>query len=63
MPGEGDEDAWVRALSETIDSQAARSELSRKGIERARSEYAWPIVARNHLEFFSQLLDGSAAQR
>jgi glycosyltransferase involved in cell wall biosynthesis len=59
--GERDEDTWVRAMSELIDDPAARLELSRKGIERARSQYAWPIVARNHLEFFSRLLDGGAA--
>jgi glycosyltransferase involved in cell wall biosynthesis len=58
---ERDEHAWVRAISELIDSAIARSDLSRKGIERARSEYAWPIVARSHLEFFSQLLDGGTA--
>jgi glycosyltransferase involved in cell wall biosynthesis len=61
IAGEHDEEAWVRAMSQLIDNPEARSELSRKGIERARSAYAWPIVARKHLEFFSQLLEGGAA--
>jgi glycosyltransferase involved in cell wall biosynthesis len=58
IAGERDEDAWVRTISELIDSPSARLELSRKGIERARSTYAWPIVAHDHLEFFSRLLEG-----
>jgi glycosyltransferase involved in cell wall biosynthesis len=59
--GEHDEDGWVRTIGELIDSRAARSELSRKGIDRARSNYAWPIVAYHHLDFFSRLLEGDAA--
>jgi glycosyltransferase involved in cell wall biosynthesis len=59
--GEQDEYAWVSAISELIDSQAARLEMSRKGIYRARCEYAWPILARNHLDFFSRLLDCGAS--
>ena len=55
---EHDEDEWVRRIGELIDDSARRAELSRKGIERARSLYAWPVVARAHLEFFSRLLDG-----
>jgi glycosyltransferase involved in cell wall biosynthesis len=57
IAGEHDEDAWVRAIGELIDDSAARAELSRKGLGRARSFYAWPVVARDHLEFFSQLLE------
>src|ERR1019366_8706236 len=59
--GERDEDAWVRASSELIDNRSARVDRSRQGIERARSTYAWSIVAHNHLEFFSQLLEGGSA--
>ena len=59
--GERDEDAWVRAISELIDNRSARVDRSRQGIERARSTYAWSIVAHNHLEFFSQLLEGGSA--
>lgn len=60
---ERDEDGWVRAIGELIDNAATRSELSRKGIARARSTYAWPVVARQHLEFFAQLLDGERSPR
>jgi len=63
IAGECDEDAWVRAIAELIGNPAARAELSRKGIERAHSAYAWPVVARNHLEFFSELLDGEVSRQ
>jgi hypothetical protein len=32
--------------------------LGRRGRERARARYAWPVVARQHLDFFEQLLQG-----
>ncbi len=56
--GERDEDAWVSAIGELIGDPAKRSELSSMGIARAHSTYAWPVVARAHLQFFSELLDG-----
>jgi glycosyltransferase involved in cell wall biosynthesis len=59
IAGEHNEDAWVTAIGDLIDNAANRSELSRMGIERARSTYAWPVVARDHLDFFSQVLDGA----
>jgi glycosyltransferase involved in cell wall biosynthesis len=56
--GERDEDAWVSAIGELIGDPEKRSELSSMGIARAHSTYAWPVVARDHLQFFSELLDG-----
>jgi glycosyltransferase involved in cell wall biosynthesis len=50
---ERDDDAWVKAISELIEDPVRRSELSRMGIARARSRFAWPVVARSHLDFFS----------
>jgi glycosyltransferase involved in cell wall biosynthesis len=60
IAGERDEDAWVSAIGGLIGNPSARAELSSNGIERARSIYAWPIVAKNHLEFFSQLIEAGA---
>lgn len=54
--GEKDEPAWTGALSEVLDSPARRAELRRRGLDRARMVYAWPVVARQHLEFFSDLV-------
>lgn len=56
--GERDEEAWAQSLAELLASPARRAELGRRGLERAHSIYAWPVVARQHLEFFEELLDG-----
>jgi glycosyltransferase involved in cell wall biosynthesis len=56
--GERDEDGWVNTIGELIGDPAKRSELSSMGVARAHSTYAWPVVARDHLQFFSELLDG-----
>ena len=54
---EKDEALWGRALEQLVSDPDQRVELSKRGLERARSVYAWPEVARQHAEFFSQLLD------
>jgi glycosyltransferase involved in cell wall biosynthesis len=54
---ERDEDSWVSAITGLLEDPARRSELSLMGVARARSLYAWPLVARSHLDFFSQFLD------
>ena len=54
---EKDEALWGRALEQLLSDPDQRAELSKRGLERARSVYAWPEVARQHVEFFSQLLD------
>jgi glycosyltransferase involved in cell wall biosynthesis len=53
---EHDECAWIEKLGELIENPDLRAELSRRGLERARTRYSWPNVARQHLEFFDQLL-------
>lgn len=54
--GERDETAWTSGLSELLESPARRAELRSSGLHRARTVYSWPVVARQHLEFFSDLL-------
>ena len=55
--GEKDEAGWVRALAELLESPSRRAELSARGIEHARTKYAWPVIARQHLDFFNELLE------
>lgn len=55
--GERDEEGWARAVGILLESPARRAELSARGLERARSVYAWPHVARQHLNFFEELLN------
>ncbi len=54
---ETDPAAWVAGLASLLDSPARRRELAAAGRERACQRYAWPVVARQHLRFFQQLLD------
>jgi glycosyltransferase involved in cell wall biosynthesis len=56
---ENDHGGWARTLTELSGDLPRRTELRRMGLERARSEYAWPLVARKHLAFFEELLDSS----
>ncbi len=54
---EADIPAWAEAIGRLLESPKLREELGRKGLERAREVYAWPVVARRHLEFFEERLD------
>ena len=53
---EADAPAWTTALANLLESPTARREQSRKGRERALSRFAWPVVARAHLDFFEEVL-------
>ncbi len=49
---EADPAAWTTALAELLESPARRAGLGAAGLARARSVFAWPIIARRHLDFF-----------
>lgn len=53
---EGDVDAWAVALGELLESPARRAELAARGLQRAHSKYAWPVVARQYLDFFEEIM-------
>jgi glycosyltransferase involved in cell wall biosynthesis len=54
---ERDEAAWVRALAGLLDDPAARAGLAARGLARAHTDFAWPVIAGRHLAFFAELLD------
>lgn len=54
--GEKDQSAWVRTLERLIEDKSLRTDLSGRGRVRAEEQFAWPIIARQHLEFFEQLV-------
>jgi glycosyltransferase involved in cell wall biosynthesis len=56
--GEKDEAGWIRAVSDLLEDRPRRLELVVRGRERARAEFAWPVVARRYLDFFESILDG-----
>jgi glycosyltransferase involved in cell wall biosynthesis len=53
---EADHAAWTAALAELLESPERRRALSEKGRERAVTRFAWPVVAREHLDFFESVL-------
>ncbi|MEH2364914.1 MAG: glycosyltransferase family 4 protein [Nostoc sp.] len=55
--GEKDESGWVAAISDLLNSASQRQELAHKGLERSHTFYTWPIVAKQHLQFFNELSD------
>jgi glycosyltransferase involved in cell wall biosynthesis len=55
--GEKDEAGWSHVVTELLQDLGRRQELAARGLERARTEYAWPIIARKHLDFFTELLE------
>jgi glycosyltransferase involved in cell wall biosynthesis len=54
--GEADEAGWCRALTKLLQDPDRCRELAGRGLERARTEFAWPVVARRYLDFFEQVL-------
>ena len=53
---EADDAAWVRTIHGLLADPQRRAGLARRGRDRAVNVYAWPLVARRHLEFFGELL-------
>jgi len=53
---EADGEAWVRAIGDLLTDPQRRRTLSRRGRDRAVGVYAWPLVARRHLDFFAELI-------
>ena len=58
---EGDLDAMATALQRLVADGHERDRLAAAGLDRARTRFAWPIVARAHLAFFDALLERRAA--
>ena len=53
--GETDEQGWRTGISELLGSPKRRAELGAAGLARAREQYAWPVVAKQYLQFFESL--------
>jgi glycosyltransferase involved in cell wall biosynthesis len=57
--GERDEAAWVNTLEHLLTGESFRNELGGRARIRAVEQFSWPVIARQHLDFFSELLDNS----
>ena len=53
---ESDLALWTRSIGELLENPSARLVLSTAGRDRAQSTYAWPHIARQHVDFFGELL-------
>lgn len=54
---ETDVDAWASTLARLLHDGRERRALADRGLRRARTEYAWPKVAKRHLDFFDELIE------
>jgi len=55
---ENDVNAWTSTLTRLLQDSAARRDLADRGLRRARTEFAWPIVTKRHLDFFDEITAG-----
>lgn len=62
VAAEGDVAGWTAALDQLIAGRERRAELAARGLERARTEFALPVVARRHLDFFASLMQTNLTQ-
>jgi glycosyltransferase involved in cell wall biosynthesis len=53
---EWDEAAWIERMGAVLENPRLRADLSERGLERAQIKYSWPVIARQHLEFFEEML-------
>lgn len=53
---ERDVDAWAAGIAALLSSPERRRGLADAGLRRARTEYAWPVIARRHLDFFDEVM-------
>ena len=53
--GERDRDGWLTALRCVLEDANVRAEYARRGRDRAWRNFAWPVVAKQYLDFFGEL--------
>jgi glycosyltransferase involved in cell wall biosynthesis len=56
LVAENDLQGWQNAIETLTMERLRRCELARRGRERAESVYGWPVVARQHLDFFERVM-------
>jgi phosphatidyl-myo-inositol dimannoside synthase len=53
---EADPSAWTAAIAALLEDVSARRDYSALGLARARERFAWPVIARTHLDWFEEVL-------
>jgi glycosyltransferase involved in cell wall biosynthesis len=54
---EGDVAGWAATLARVTGDAGLHRDLADRGLRRARTEFAWAVVARRHLAFFDELTE------
>ena len=52
--------AWTASIDRLLADSSVRRDLAARGSARVRDRFAWPVVARAHLDFFEALIGGAA---
>jgi glycosyltransferase involved in cell wall biosynthesis len=47
---------WTETIDRLLASAERRGQMATRGLDRARTEFSWPVVARRHLDFFNEVL-------
>jgi len=55
---ESDAIGWQQAIEQLTTDRLRRCELARRGRLRAEEIFGWPVVARQHLDFFEDVVEG-----
>ena len=58
--GEHDLAGWTAAIDRLLGDDVAGREQAARGLARANTRFAWPVVARAHLSFFDAMTEGRA---
>ena len=53
---EGEPEAWTAAIDRLLGDSALRRDHAARGLARAAERFAWPVVARAHLDWFEEVL-------
>ena len=61
LVSEGDSESLATAIDRVLESSGVRRTLAARGRERVHAYFSWPVVARQHLEFFEALMMKRAA--
>jgi glycosyltransferase involved in cell wall biosynthesis len=54
---ESNEAKWLTELQEIISDPARRARYAARGLERVRTKFAWSVLAKQHLDFFEELIE------
>jgi glycosyltransferase involved in cell wall biosynthesis len=61
--GEKNLTGWVQAIERLLQDRELRTDLAQRGRVRALEHFSWPVIAREHIGFFQQVIDDERSRR